>query len=89
MKKIVISPLLSLPFPCCLVLIYRRGRENKAWVGQGIRFGLLWACAAVLPMYMIYHAVMPYELDLTAKQIGFDSIAIVLLGLVVAAVNRD
>ena len=70
-------------------LIYRRGREDKPWLGQGVRFGLLWSCASLIPTYLIYHAVMPFELALISKQIAFDTVAIVLLGIVVAAVNRE
>ena len=69
-------------------LMYRRGRETGPWLRQGVRFGLLWAFAMTIPIYLIYHAVMPYELALTGKQIAFDTIAIVLLGIVVAALNR-
>ena len=69
-------------------LIYRRGREDKPWPGQGIRFGLLWSLAAVVPTYLIYHAVMPFELALIGKQIAFDSVRITLLGLLAALVNK-
>ncbi|MCZ6726249.1 MAG: hypothetical protein O7A98_02710 [Acidobacteria bacterium] len=70
-------------------LIYRRGRENKPWLGQGVRFGLLWAFASLIPMYLIYHAVMPFEIGLIGKQIVFDTVAVVLLGVVVAALNKE
>ncbi|MCZ6506986.1 MAG: hypothetical protein O7A04_02905 [Acidobacteria bacterium] len=70
-------------------LIYRRGRENKPWLGQGVRFGLLWAFASLIPMYLIYHAVMPFEIGLIGKQIVLDTVAVVLLGVVVAALNKE
>ncbi len=70
-------------------LIYRRGREDKPWLAQGVRLGLLWSCASSIPTYLIYHAVMPFELVLISKQIAFDTVAIVLLGVVVAAVNKE
>jgi len=69
-------------------LIYRRGREDKPWLGQGIRFGLLWAVATLIPTYLIYHVVMPYEMALVVKQIGFDTVAVVLLGIIAAFVNK-
>ncbi len=70
-------------------LIYRRGREDKPWLGQGVRFGVLWSCATLIPTYLIYHAVMPFELALTCKQIAFDTVGVVLLGVVAAFVNNE
>lgn len=69
--------------------IYRIGRENKPWLGQGIRFGLAVALIATIPTYLIYYAVQPMPSDMVALQIAYDTIASVILGIVVAAVNRD
>ncbi len=69
--------------------VYRIGRENKPWVGQGIRFGLAIAVACAIPGYLIYYAVQPMPSDLVAMQIGLDAVASMILGIVVAAVNRD
>jgi hypothetical protein len=69
--------------------IYRMGRENKPWLGQGIRFGIAVALICTIPMYLIYFAVQPMPSDFTALQITYDTIASVILGIVVAAVNRD
>lgn len=69
--------------------IYRIGRENKPWLGQGVRFGIAVALLCTIPMYLIYFAVQPYPSDVVALQIGYDTIASVILGIVVAAVNRD
>ena len=70
-------------------LIYRRGREDKPWLGQGVRFGLVWAVASLIPSYFIYYAVMPFELTLILKQIVFDTIAVTLLGITAAFVNKE
>lgn len=69
--------------------IYRIGRENKPWVGQGIRFGIAVALICTIPMYLIYFAVQPMPSDMVAMQVVLDTICSVILGLVVAAVNRD
>ena len=45
-------------------LIYRRGREDKPWLAQGLHFGLLWAGASLIPTYLIYYSAMPFELVL-------------------------
>lgn len=69
--------------------IYRQGRDDRPWLGQGLRFGLAVAMLVTIPVYLIYFAVQPMPSDLVAKQIALDVIAMVILGIVAAAVNRD
>ena len=51
---------------------------------QGLRFGALMALAATVPGYLIYFAVQPWPPVLVLKQIVFSSIAMLLLGLLLA-----
>ena len=69
--------------------VYRAGRDARPWLGQGVRFGLAVALLATIPTYLIYYAVQPMPFDLVMKQVVFDTIAMVVLGVVAAAVNRD
>ena len=69
--------------------IYRQGRDDRPWLGQGVRFGLAVALLATIPTYLIYFAVQPMPSDVVAKQTALDVIAMVILGIVAAAVNRD
>ena len=69
--------------------VYRIGRENKPWLGQGVRFGLAIAVLATIPGYLIYYAVQPMPSDLVVKQVVFDTISMVVMGIVAAFVNRD
>ena len=69
--------------------IYRMGRENKPWMGQGIRFGIAVAVLTTIPGYLIYFAAQPMPSDMVALQIVYDTIGCVIMGIVVAAVNRD
>ena len=70
--------------------IYRRGREaGKSWLGQGFRFGVWFAVAACVPGFLVYYAVQPMGLMLVVKQIVLGGIATVLLGFVVAALNKS
>lgn len=72
-----------------ITAIYRRGYEaSKDWMGQGVRFGLWFAVASCVPTFLIYYAVQPMGLMLAVKQIAFGSVETVLLGLVVAALNK-
>jgi hypothetical protein len=69
--------------------IYRQGRDNRPFMGQGVRFGIAVAVLAVIPTYLIYYAVQPMPTDLVAQQIVYDTIAMIIMGVIVAALNRD
>ena len=71
------------------VWIYARGVEPKAWLEQGVRFGVAIALLTVVPTYMIYFVVQPMPENVVAKQIVFDGILTVVLGMVVAWLYRD
>jgi len=69
--------------------IYRMGREAKPFLGQGVRFGLAVAVLTVIPTYLIYYAVQPMPGNVVAKQIIFDTMAMVVMGVVCAWINQD
>jgi hypothetical protein len=75
-------------FACGVSWIYIRGKEAKPWLGQGVRYGIAVALVAVIPMYLIYYVVMPFPSDLVVKQIVFETIEKILLGIAVAWINR-
>jgi len=66
------------------VWIYSRGVDAAPWLGQGVRYGLAIALLTAVPTYMIYYVVQPMPGDTVVKQIVFDGILTVLLGLVAA-----
>jgi membrane protease YdiL (CAAX protease family) len=68
--------------------IYLKGREDKPWLAQGFRFGVAVAVLVPVPMYLIYFAVQPMPSDLVAQQIVFDAIATIIMGVLVAWLNR-
>jgi drug/metabolite transporter (DMT)-like permease len=70
------------------VWIYGRGIDDKPWMQQGIRYGIAVALLAVIPVYMIYYAVQPTPGMLVIKQSVFDTVLIVILGIVVAFLNK-
>ena len=47
------------------------------------------AVLTVIPTYLIYYAVQPMPGNIVAKQIVFDTIAMVLMGIVCAWINQD
>ena len=73
-----------------LTWIYRRGHEpGKGVVAQGIRFGLSMVVVSTLPMYLIYFAVQRLPSDLVAQQIVFDTIGMLLVGVLAAWLNKS
>lgn len=70
------------------VWIYQRGCELKPWMPQGIRFGLAIALLGPLPMYTIYYVVQPTTARLAVGQAVYDSLLVVILGIVVAFLYR-
>lgn len=70
------------------VWIYQHGREAKPWLGQGLRFGLAVALLTVVPTYLIYYVVQPLPGMLVAKQIAFDLVRTIGLGVFVGWLYR-
>jgi hypothetical protein len=75
-------------FGAAFAWIYFQGKEDKPWLAQGIRFGLAVACLTTIPTFLIYHVVTPVEFSLAIKQIVFDTIRVVLMGIVLGWINR-
>lgn len=70
------------------VWIYSRGVEATPWLPQGIRFGVAVALLTVIPTYMIYYVVQPMPGSVVAKQIVFDGILMLILGVITAFIYR-
>lgn len=70
------------------VWIYGQGRTDKPFLGQGVRFGLAVALLTAVPTYLIYYAVQPMPGMVVVKQIIFDTISLVIMGVVAARMNR-
>jgi hypothetical protein len=69
--------------------IYSRGAEAKPWLAQGLRFGLAIALLTVVPGYTIYYVVQPMPGMHVVKQIVFDGILLLMLGVIVAFLYRS
>lgn len=69
--------------------IYLKGRDtSKPALGQGLRFGAALAVAFMIPNYLIYYAVQPWPAAIVVKQIVFDSIGRLVIGVVVALIHQ-
>lgn len=78
----------QLIFSIGFVWIYNKGKEAKPFLEQGIRYGIAIAVLTSIPTFLIYYAVQPLPSMLVVKQIIFDSIAIIVRGVVVAGMNK-
>jgi len=70
------------------VWIYRQGAADKPFLGQGLRFGLAVACLTAIPTYMIYYVVQPMPGGVVLRQMIFESLLIMALGVLVAWFHR-
>ncbi|MBK8725606.1 MAG: hypothetical protein IPL96_06015 [Holophagaceae bacterium] len=70
------------------VWVYDQGRTSQPWLMQGLRFGLAMALLFAIPTFLIYYAVQPVPELLVVKQCGLDFVRLLLLGVVVAALNK-
>ena len=70
------------------VWIYSRGVEATPWLPQGLRFGAAVALLTVIPTYLIYYVVQPMPGPVVARQIVFDGIRMLILGVITAFIYR-
>lgn len=87
-EKMIFINLAYLSFAIGSVWIYAKGVENRSWLGQGIRFGIAMALVLAIPSFFIAYAVQPVPSALMVKQILFESVDKILLGIVTAALYR-
>jgi hypothetical protein len=89
MHRIWIAQLASFIFAVAAVLIYIRGVEQKPWLGQGIRFGILLALATAVPQSLTEYFVYPIHHELALHWIISEGGLAVLLGIVIAAICQQ
>ena len=71
------------------VWIYQRGQEDKPWMAQGLRFGAAVALLAPIPTFMIYYVVQQSSGMLAVQQSIGESITVLILGMLVAFLNKS
>ena len=87
-EKMIFISLAYLSFAIGSVWVYAKGVENRPWLGQGIRFGIAIALILAVPSFFIAYAVQPVPSALMVKQIMFETVDKILLGIVTAALYR-
>ena len=88
MHKMWVIWVSNLIYAFLFVFVYARGAENKPWVGQGIRFGIIATFFTVVPNtlndYLVYN--IPYTLAVKWMISGL--VVLILMGLVVAGICK-
>ncbi len=74
----------AIPF----VWIYERGRQDKPWFGQGLRYGIAMAALVPAAKFITYYAIQPISHAVALHQILFDGVAIVVIAIVVARIYK-
>jgi hypothetical protein len=85
-EKMLWIVLAYLAFAIGSVWIYARGVEDKPWLGQGVRFGIALWLVLTVPSFFIAYAVQPITEILMTKQVIFELVDKVFLGIVTALV---
>jgi len=71
-----------------LVWIYERGRQDKPWMGQGVRFGIAMAAFGPAARFLIMWAVQQEPHQLALHQILGESAALLITSVVVARIYK-
>jgi hypothetical protein len=87
-EKMLFISLAYLSFAIGSVWVYAKGVENKSWLGQGIRFGIAMWLVLAIPSFLIAYAVQPVPGMLAVKQILFEGVGKIVLGVLTAALYR-
>jgi len=80
----------ALCFAAAFVWLYSRGAKSaKLWLSQGLRFGVaVWALASV-PLYVTNYVIEPWPGVFIVKLLGWEFIAAIIMGLIVAALSKN
>jgi len=81
---LIANLVMAIPF----VWIYERGRQDKPFMGQGIRYGIAMAALVPAGKFITYYAIQPIPHSIALHQILFDGVAIVLTAVVVARIYK-
>ncbi len=76
-------------FAAMFSYIYTRGRENKPWLEQGIRYGIVMTFMTVVPYSLSEYVVYVVNYMLVVKWMVAGGIQLIILGLIVAAIFKD
>jgi len=87
--QMLFLPVAHLSFICALAWVATRVRLDGTPVARGVALGLVgWAMGQV-PLYLIWYAQQPWPGSLVMKQLGFELISSIVVGLTIVAFLRS
>ena len=87
-SKFPVTALAHLCIALAFSWVYLKGREEKSWLSQGVRYAIAVALLSAVPAYLIYYAVVPVPFLFALKPMIYDTARLILMGIVLAWVNR-
>jgi hypothetical protein len=76
-------------FAAMFSFIYTRGRENRPWLAQGIRYGVVMTFTTVVPYSLSEFVTYRIPDMLAVKWMIAGTIQLIILGLIVAGIFRQ
>ena len=75
-------------FAVMFVYIYTKGVEDKPWLGQGIRYGIIMILFTTIPFTLSNYFVYPIPYTLALKWMVAGAVQLIVMGIVVAALCK-
>ena len=84
LPRFLVLLLAWLVLAAAMAALYRFGLEDKPWLGQGTRFGLLAAGVSAVPYNLFGYVFTNITVELAIKQLISEAIIVTVMGLVIA-----
>jgi hypothetical protein len=86
--QMVFLPVVHLALIAPLVWVYGRLRLGGSTTVRGLKLGVLGWAMGQLPVWLLWFAQQPWPGDLVLKQLGWEMLASLAIGITIAAVAR-
>jgi hypothetical protein len=86
--QMVFLPVVHLALIAPLVWVYGRLRLGGSTTVRGLKLGVLGWAMGQLPVWLLWFAQQPWPGDLVLKQLGWELLASLAIGITIAAVAR-
>jgi Protein of unknown function (DUF1761) len=73
-------------FSIAFVWLYPQSTSSGSWMMHGLRYGVAVWLIATVSRYFIYYAIQPWPFSTVLLQLGYELVATLLLGVVLAFV---
>jgi len=84
----LLLPVAHLSFVIGLVWVYEHIMDDGPRIQQGLRIGLIGYAMGELPLWLLWYAEQPWPGRVVIKQLTFELIASLMLGVTIAALSR-